>query len=138
MGWPVGGTPARMWDTHTRVRPPGAASGCGLRVVVDHRSCPLSAGALACYLRHTHPRPLCAPSQNPPDWQEILTYFRGSELQVRDWFFGGGGFSSLWTTERCRNRTMNGTERAGGGRGWASGGRGWDWARPGARVYVHG
>lgn len=23
---------------------------------------------------------LC-PSQNPPDWQEILTYFRGSELQ---------------------------------------------------------
>ena len=24
---------------------------------------------------------LLSPSQNPPDWQEILTYFRGSELQ---------------------------------------------------------
>lgn len=24
---------------------------------------------------------LCAVRQNPPDWQEILTYFRGSELQ---------------------------------------------------------
>lgn len=23
----------------------------------------------------------CVPCQNPPDWQEILTYFRGSELQ---------------------------------------------------------
>lgn len=24
---------------------------------------------------------LCIVCQNPPDWQEILTYFRGSELQ---------------------------------------------------------
>lgn len=26
-------------------------------------------------------RLLCVVFQNPPDWQEILTYFRGSELQ---------------------------------------------------------
>lgn len=25
--------------------------------------------------------PLACPAQNPPDWQEILTHFRGSELQ---------------------------------------------------------
>lgn len=24
---------------------------------------------------------ICVVCQNPPDWQEILTYFRGSELQ---------------------------------------------------------
>lgn len=25
--------------------------------------------------------PLACPAQSPPDWQEILTHFRGSELQ---------------------------------------------------------
>ncbi len=35
--------------------------------------------------RACHPLTLAQPRwrtpQNPPDWQEILTYFRGSELQ---------------------------------------------------------